>query len=218
MRFITEDELRTCYKKEPFTSYQLEDGTKLTPGARQFLQDRGILMFQGSKSSVKNGSVPQSKIPVKGAECDISNKKFSIKVKLIEVKFLKTASDLLKSDVDMAERIINLRRKLSEIKDKEFKGEIISEVKISGTEKSECEKLRDLDITEFHIQLEKGNEILLLSELKLILEEFLIDIPSYFTGEDRERSSKVSNRIEDIIKEISLMIHAAYGGNVCQSK
>ena len=55
MRFITEDELRTCYKKEPFTSYQLEDGTKLTPGARQFLQDRGILMFQGSKSSVKNG-------------------------------------------------------------------------------------------------------------------------------------------------------------------
>ena len=91
-------------------------------------------------------------------------------------------------------------------------------MKISGTEKSECEKLRDLDITEFHIQLEKGNEILLLSELKLILEEFLIDIPSYFTGEDRERSSKVSNRIEDIIKEISLMIHAAYGGNVCQSK
>jgi len=86
MRFITEDELRTCYKKEPFTSYQLEDGTKLTPGARQFLQDRGILMFQGSKSSVKNGSVPQSKIPVKGAECDISNKKFSIKVKLIVSK------------------------------------------------------------------------------------------------------------------------------------
>ena len=76
MRFITEDELRTCYKKESFTSYQLEDGTKLTPGARQFLQDRGILMFQGSKSSVKNGSVPQSKIPVKGAEYDISNKKF----------------------------------------------------------------------------------------------------------------------------------------------
>ena len=82
MRFITEDELRTCYKKEPFTSYQLEDGIKLTPGARQFLQDRGILMFQGSKSSVQNGNVPKRKIITDETGCDISNKKFLLKVRV----------------------------------------------------------------------------------------------------------------------------------------
>lgn len=217
MRFITEDELRTCYKKEPFTSYQLEDGTKLTPGARQFLQDRGILMFQGSKSSVQNGNVPKRKIITDETGCDISNNKFLLKVKSIEIKFLKAASDLLKSDVDMAESVINLRRKLSEIRDKEFKEDIISgENRV--IEKSDCEKTEDLDITEFHIQLEKGKEILILSELKLVLEELLIDIPVCFTAEEGERSYKISNRVKDIIKDINSMIHAAYGGNVCQRK
>ena len=39
MKFITEDDLRTIYKSNPFTSYEIETGTRLTPGARQFLQE-----------------------------------------------------------------------------------------------------------------------------------------------------------------------------------
>ena len=66
--------------------------------------------------------------------------------------------------------------------------------------------------------LEKGKEILILSELKLVLEELLIDIPVCFTAEEGERSYKISNRVKDIIKDINSMIHAAYGGNVCQRK
>ena len=45
MKFITEDELRFLYRKEPFTTYEPEPGTRLTPGARQFLLDRGIDMY-----------------------------------------------------------------------------------------------------------------------------------------------------------------------------
>lgn len=44
MRFITEEDLRARYKNEHFTSYRLEPGTRLTPGARQYLSDLGIRM------------------------------------------------------------------------------------------------------------------------------------------------------------------------------
>ncbi|WP_211660219.1 hypothetical protein [Peptoniphilus faecalis] len=39
MKFITEDDLRDLYFKSPFTSYEIKQGTRLTPGARQFLID-----------------------------------------------------------------------------------------------------------------------------------------------------------------------------------
>jgi len=42
MKYITEDDLRSIYRKTPFTSYELEPGAKLTPAARQFLADRSI--------------------------------------------------------------------------------------------------------------------------------------------------------------------------------
>ena len=42
MKFITEIDLRDLYRKEPFTHYELEPGARFTPGARQFLSDKGI--------------------------------------------------------------------------------------------------------------------------------------------------------------------------------
>lgn len=45
MKFITEEDLRDLYKRQPFTNYDLQPGERLTPGARQFLVDRGIDMY-----------------------------------------------------------------------------------------------------------------------------------------------------------------------------
>ena len=45
MKFITEEDLRDLYKKQPFTDYDLKEGERLTPGARQFLVDRGCLLY-----------------------------------------------------------------------------------------------------------------------------------------------------------------------------
>ena len=45
MKFITEDDLRDLYKKEPFMDYDLQPGERLPPGARQFLLDRGINLY-----------------------------------------------------------------------------------------------------------------------------------------------------------------------------
>lgn len=221
MKFITEDDLRTCYRKEPFTSYQLENGAKLTPGARQFLQDRGILMFEGSKTSVSNNKItPQKDIIAKEANCDATKKKFLIKVKFVELKFLQAANTLIKTDVSASENIINLRRRLSQVKEAAIKEDVNFEGGIISKESVNWDKSQELDITEFHLQLEKGEQILLLGELKLLLEELLLDISSYFGGDGAERNkcSKVSVIIEQIINELATMIFAAYGGNLCQRK
>ena len=47
MKFITENDLRALYKAQPFSSYDPKEGERLTPGARQFLIDRGINMYGG---------------------------------------------------------------------------------------------------------------------------------------------------------------------------
>lgn len=54
MKFITEAELRDTYRIHPFTTYEVEPGTRLTPGARQFLSDRGIHSYD---SVVNNTAV-----------------------------------------------------------------------------------------------------------------------------------------------------------------
>ena len=46
MRFITEYDLRAQFNEQPFADYQIEKNTRLTPGARQFLSDRGINLFE----------------------------------------------------------------------------------------------------------------------------------------------------------------------------
>ena len=69
MKYITEDVLRDVYRREPFTSYELEEGARLTPGARQFLADRGINMFEdGSIMDMGNGT-PITKQAAAGAGC-----------------------------------------------------------------------------------------------------------------------------------------------------
>ena len=39
---LTEDKLKSLYKKEEFKKFIVENGTIMTPSARQFLVDKGI--------------------------------------------------------------------------------------------------------------------------------------------------------------------------------
>lgn len=67
MKFITEDDLRDIYRKEPFTDYEIESGTKITPGARQFLADRQIHIIDGGRGSKtqKDGSIKEKPLKQK---------------------------------------------------------------------------------------------------------------------------------------------------------
>lgn len=57
MKFITEADLRAMYRKAPFTTYEPEPDTRLTPGARQFLNDRNIRFKEEQPSPGKWGVV-----------------------------------------------------------------------------------------------------------------------------------------------------------------
>ena len=61
MKFITENDLRALYKAQPFSSYDPKEGERLTPGARQFLIDRGIKYVRRAQRKIS------------GACCTISN-------------------------------------------------------------------------------------------------------------------------------------------------
>ncbi len=50
MKVITETELRDIFKKTPFTSFDLPNGTKLTPAASQFLSERKIVVLRDGVS------------------------------------------------------------------------------------------------------------------------------------------------------------------------
>lgn len=58
MRFITENELRDLYRQEPFTSFTLQTNERLTPGARQYLLDHGINMYDESAPGAVQGANP----------------------------------------------------------------------------------------------------------------------------------------------------------------
>ena len=51
MKFITEADLRATYKANPFTCYTLPAEARLTPGARQYLLDLGVDMYERKKES-----------------------------------------------------------------------------------------------------------------------------------------------------------------------
>ncbi|HYE69500.1 MAG TPA: hypothetical protein VEA58_12865, partial [Anaerovoracaceae bacterium] len=65
MKFITEDDLRELYKKEPFTAYAIEPGTRITPGARQFLADRQIYLPDEDPARISPNHVKPEKKSVK---------------------------------------------------------------------------------------------------------------------------------------------------------
>lgn len=84
MKFVTEDELRSQYNKNPYDFYQIKEGTKLTPGARQFLNDFKISFEDKTfirKTSIKNSS----KTSNFNSEFDIEGLKNFIAIELMEI-------------------------------------------------------------------------------------------------------------------------------------
>lgn len=90
MRFITEDELRTKYRQIPFNTYIVEENSRLTPGAKQFLTDFRIEIGKGEniKPENHNGYLNMFDKKTELLKNDYS-KKLAIKLKRIAVKLNK---------------------------------------------------------------------------------------------------------------------------------
>jgi ethanolamine utilization cobalamin adenosyltransferase len=225
MKYITEEDLRDLYKKEPFTDYDLEPGARLTPGARQFLLDKGINMFDtDSGIAGKNANIkPAAIVAEKKVVCKNKNKKLLSRMKSVEALFLLIEEELLGRDVCLAQSVIKLGKQFSCIKNA-----IKSEAPVENLCCSECTGINknnfsdDLDdcfeITEFHIQLEKGREIVDLHRLRCALNEINIDLQELYEGsEDKNgQCEDITGKVNQIVNSLSQLICSAFGGKKCQ--
>lgn len=226
IKFITEEYLRDLYRKEPFNTYKLQQGQRLTPGAAQYLSDKRIKITDDSKPKEKNQTKAVKEVEsVKEEENSnlILKKKLCCKLKSIEAAFLVTSSEILKGDIVLAQNIITLGRKISNIRNvvsgmgtlepiycKECTG--INSLNFT-TELQDC-----FEITEFHMQLEKGTAILKLHTLRCALRELQFEIMDTYQNDDDSLKNKIDENLNSIINSLSQLICSAVGGKECQRK
>lgn len=223
MKFITEEDLRNLYRKEPFTTYEIEEGVRLTPGARQFLADRGINKFDNGPSKKKSTeNIKQPSVPPERKN-NWKKKKLHSKMKSMEALFLLTGEELLNGDENLAQRVIDLGKQFSNIK---------NAVQGKGSSENlccqECTGINvdnfsdDLDdcfeITDLHIQLKKGRKIIILHKLRCALRELEPFVLELYEGSNDEMCKDVMGKVNQVVNTLSQMICSVLGGKTCQRK
>jgi len=222
MKFITEEDLRDLYRKEPFTVYMPEPGTRLTPGARQFLADRGIRIPEKLAPGVKAGE-KKAKPEVPQAKDDWRELKLGTKMKSVEALFLLSGEELLARDIHLAQQVIELKKSFSglmkAVKSKSS-AESINFTECTGITKDNMTNNLDdcFEITEFHMQLAKGKEILTLHRLRCALREIEPLILELCPAGSEENAfyQEILGKINQIINSLSQFICILLGGKKCQ--
>lgn len=219
MKFITEEDLRDLYRKQPFTNYDLQEGERLTPGARQFLVDRGIDMYDiGEPKAGRN--VESSGRTGSGGGCGRNVRKLRCRLGSLRALFLLTAKDLLKDDVCASQQLMHLYRQLEGLKNAPEgiceAGDMKCEACSSINEENFSQSLGEcFEITEFHMQMDNGRVILLLDRLRSETEILAIEAEE-LTGSESGR--QLEAKLNQIINILSQMICKAMGGKECQRK
>jgi len=223
MKFITEGDLRDLYKIEPFTAYDLESNARLTPGARQYLTDRGINMLNGASGTrtvkaKKSAELPESKNNWKKLRL------YSL-LKSIDALFLLTVEELLSRDVCLAQITLKLNRQFSCIKNTVKNNSTVENLSCSEctgiNENNFSDSLEDcFEITDFHMQLEKGREILILHRLRCALQEIepVAQELSCSSEDEKKLFEEIVCKVNQIINSLSQLICSAVGGEKCQRK
>lgn len=228
MKFITEEDLRSLYKSRPFTSYDTEPGTRLTPGARQFLSDRGIRPGKGEGippgDSGGNGKAPPlDKVPGR----DSRKKLLVSRLKSVEALFLEAGAELLNRDVVLSQEVMKLHTQLGSMRN-----HLNSNCQVKDLEGTGCTGIcledcsRDLEdcfeITAFHMQTPKGADIVLLHRLRCALRELNAQLEVWYPGEEpeetRQMCQEMTVKTNQIVNALSIMICLAFGGKTCQRK
>lgn len=224
MKYITEEDLRTIYKVTPFTSYEVELGTRLTPGARQFLQDRHIAVFSADGTAMHEGDgvvvgqFSRNRSNGNGTPDLLNKKRLEAALKSTYAVFLQTASELLDKDPVLAQKVLELGDNFNDIKKMHEEGKSFPALvcsPCSGINESNFSAELDdcFDISGFHIQIAKGKEILLLHELRCALCEFRVTLLDIHCT-----NKEIPERVNQIINQLHQLICVAFGGDECQRK
>lgn len=151
-------------------------------------------------------------------------KKLYYKLKSVESLFLVTSNEVLKIDIILAQNIVSLSRRIGNLK-KFVMGKSNFESIIILNECSKinsCNITDELDdcfeITEFHMQLEKGSAILKMHSLRCALQELQCEIDDIYEDINDEFKDKVIKNINGVINLLSQLICTAVGGKECQRR
>ncbi|MEQ7049722.1 cobalamin adenosyltransferase [Paenibacillaceae sp. P-4] len=223
MKFITEMELRNMHRLEPFTSYMVEHGSRLTPEARQFLTDRQITLSYGTQE--QNQEQKQEPLPnpeLQAKKPDWRRGKLRCQMQSVSALFLLTGQELLERDVLLAQKVLELSRQFSALQKREGGGTSTADLSFQGCTGITAAVLFEdagdcFEVTEFHIQLEKGREIALLHRLRCALRELGFGMLEAAAGSPQEKPEEpIVAGINFMINELSSLICRTTGGGTCQ--
>ncbi len=225
MKFITESDLRDLDRRQPFTNYEIEPGARLTPGARQFLSDRGINMFD-TDSYTKQNTVSTKKSPeVIQKKNTWKKKKLRSVMNSTQALFFQYYEELLSGDAYLAESVTNLGKQFSSIKNHIESGATVENLSFTECTGMKAENFSsDMDdcfeITESHMQLKQGRKIILLHRLRCDLREIEPVVLELYEDSDdgKKLCTEVIGKVNQIINILSQMICSVLGGKECQRK
>lgn len=207
MKFVTEQDLRESYLKSPFSSYVISKDVKLTPGGRQFLADRKILL----------SSSDERKEETKLYKSDRLNVKFQ----WIRSLFLAAGGQLLDIEPILAQKIFGMDERLREVS-----SGIDQEKGCSPLEYRECTGIKQEDfskdlgdcfeITSFHVQMERGRGIIELHRLRCGLRELICCIEDMDRSDTGQKQLLIKKTVLPMINQLNQMICLHMGGGSCQ--
>ena len=230
MKFITEYDLRAQFNEQPFADYQMEENTRLTPGARQFLSDRGINLFEdGTKmrfgapaGNPKEQEGKQNLTLAADAAPEMANAKLLSYMEILEAEFLVLISQMIERDIEMAGQMSKLGPEFGRIK--MFFTDESADVAVyfeecTGMNGKNCSK--DLgncfEISDFHIQSVNGKMLVQMNALRAKIRAIRIPVAEAFSEpKDKNRLITVTEAVNRIVNRLSQMICMAAGVKECR--
>lgn len=207
MKFITEDDLRRRYQEAPFMEYPYQEGSRLTPGGRQFLLDRGVKIGEKQSTILK----PKHCTPIKPEEsCKIeADTQTKLALEKVRASFLQVGVDLLEHDILSAQEIFAMEQYLAQL----IKGEELT----TKLDDQPCTGLHAdnfsenmgicFEINSFHAQTQVGLKIVKLHYLRCLLQE-----------QEAQLTGVCKEGVNCLINRLSQTICRGLGGTVCQRK
>ena len=221
MKFITENDLRALYKIQPFTTYEEKDGERLTPGARQFLIDRGINMYGAPGVKTPQQAATKKTMPDQAGDAEREKRWLKLRLERERLQFLRAEKALLAYDVPLAQAFTALGRQLSLLALYTFDNYEVADLFCTSckgiSEENFSLALGDcVEVNAFCLQLEQAEVLLLLAERRNELRLLLLDIEEHVS--DAKVREKLTAKIHQIINRLSQMICQTMGGQACQTK
>ena len=236
MKFLTEADLRVQYRISAFSEYLPEPGTRLTPGARQFLNDRGVKIGGEENGRRTNGrgaeagthAVSEAAVcsapgvasgpavdlaPGIGAGPTAHSAVYSqLALRSVRAMFLQAGADLMAENVLTAKEIFELERALAvvEVAGENARDNAGSAVKCAACEGIGPENARELLEDCFEITGFHAQAERGKEIVRLHgLRCALRQLEPVLPEGQRETAHRVINRL-------SQMICGAFGGKICQ--